>query len=686
MLQQQPAKRKRTGEDLLKISQKTTNSPSKFKIQKTDKTLTTSNLIVKTLTSKTPLQNRHASTFLGKQAVPTTANKTTKKLTKGRQKTLTSFISDKKERGVSFCKRKKGLIKKANELNTLTGAHVALIIVNENYQVHKYFSESLKPLDKDDGIAIYQNIRHLIDEFRKQSGELVEGRRKNNGNLLGAPLESTYINQRAQNLTELTTPNVPFNIPLNSNHNFNQVTQNALQIIDEDASDQIDTEIEEEQISLQNLELLKGSLLQESDADLPNEITETLPEDDDNDENNNMNDTAPDEEIIDVLGTDTQEEVRNENIEALKFTENTGKENADLRRQIELLQKQLNGSSSGVNNNNNKPVSIVELQGNKPTQNTFPKRDYYSKASNLRFLTETGQLRTANNNVSNLNTKNLSPATNKNNSQTNLTIQQQLGHLLKSSNAKNPIIIKNTTNHITIAAPASSSIISSNSNLNLTSNKIQNSSTTSKIIAANLNNHIDSMPTTAAATRINLPPEISIIKPAAINTKKLQTSLTNKIEINFSHGSISTFSRSTKNDKQPECIVNPLCSKWSYKHLEELRDKGIKSLKSTFLDNNDNSNSCPAQLLFRKNSVLVENFTKTTNKSNIPNSLINLKLNQAILTPSHHFVNCEKIIHCMPPIFTDRKGTVNTPKFGLYWQNFNEESEYGFGGVYCKRF
>ena len=68
------------------------------------------------------------------------------------------------------------------------------------------------------------------------------------------------------------------------------------------------------------------------------------------------------------------------------------------------------------------------------------------------------------------------------------------------------------------------------------------------------------------------------------------------------------------------------------------------------------------------------------NKSNIPNSLINLKLNQAILTLSHHFVNCEKIIYCMPPIFTDRKGTVNTPKFGLYWQNFNEESEYGFGG------
>lgn len=56
------------------------------------------------------------------------------------------YIKDKKNRGTTFSKRKKGLLGKAEELSALTGAQISLIIVSENKKVHTYLSDEFKPL------------------------------------------------------------------------------------------------------------------------------------------------------------------------------------------------------------------------------------------------------------------------------------------------------------------------------------------------------------------------------------------------------------------------------------------------------------------------------------------------------------------------------------------------------------
>lgn len=63
------------------------------------------------------------------------------KRTPGRRKIPMEYVEDEKKRRVMFSKRKKGLMKKAIELGTLTGAQVLLTIVAENG--HRYDCSTL---------------------------------------------------------------------------------------------------------------------------------------------------------------------------------------------------------------------------------------------------------------------------------------------------------------------------------------------------------------------------------------------------------------------------------------------------------------------------------------------------------------------------------------------------------------
>ena len=51
---------------------------------------------------------------------------------KKKKKTTMSFVEDQTKRKVTFSKRKSGIMKKASDLATLTGADVLLVVVNEN--------------------------------------------------------------------------------------------------------------------------------------------------------------------------------------------------------------------------------------------------------------------------------------------------------------------------------------------------------------------------------------------------------------------------------------------------------------------------------------------------------------------------------------------------------------------------
>jgi len=50
----------------------------------------------------------------------------------GRKKVKINYIADEKFRRVTYCKRKRGLLKKAMELSLLCGVEVLLVIRNEN--------------------------------------------------------------------------------------------------------------------------------------------------------------------------------------------------------------------------------------------------------------------------------------------------------------------------------------------------------------------------------------------------------------------------------------------------------------------------------------------------------------------------------------------------------------------------
>ncbi|KAL6121517.1 hypothetical protein NUSPORA_01548 [Nucleospora cyclopteri] len=64
----------------------------------------------------------------------------------GKKKIKLEYINKKAKRGVTFSKRKKGIMKKAFELSVLTGADILLVVANENGHVYTYATNKLKPV------------------------------------------------------------------------------------------------------------------------------------------------------------------------------------------------------------------------------------------------------------------------------------------------------------------------------------------------------------------------------------------------------------------------------------------------------------------------------------------------------------------------------------------------------------
>ena len=60
----------------------------------------------------------------------------------GRKKIVIQFIENKKERSVTFCKRKVGLLKKACELGVLCGVDVSLAFSDLNNNIHLFKNNS----------------------------------------------------------------------------------------------------------------------------------------------------------------------------------------------------------------------------------------------------------------------------------------------------------------------------------------------------------------------------------------------------------------------------------------------------------------------------------------------------------------------------------------------------------------
>ena len=76
----------------------------------------------------------------------------------GRNKIAIDYIEKKKERSVTFCKRKVGLLKKASELSTLCGVAVSLIFTDMTGNVHLFSN------NQDFKFAINATYQDKIDE------------------------------------------------------------------------------------------------------------------------------------------------------------------------------------------------------------------------------------------------------------------------------------------------------------------------------------------------------------------------------------------------------------------------------------------------------------------------------------------------------------------------------------------
>ncbi|RVD92202.1 Regulator of arginine MADS box-containing [Tubulinosema ratisbonensis] len=85
---------------------------------------------------------------------------------KGKKKMVLEYIEPKNKRSVTFSKRKKGILKKAYELNVLTGAQVLLLIANDTGHVYTFATPKLRPIISDHEYLIQQCLNTpLIDDY-----------------------------------------------------------------------------------------------------------------------------------------------------------------------------------------------------------------------------------------------------------------------------------------------------------------------------------------------------------------------------------------------------------------------------------------------------------------------------------------------------------------------------------------
>ncbi|OAG32303.1 hypothetical protein NEDG_02054 [Nematocida displodere] len=80
------------------------------------------------------------------------------RINKGRKKIKMEFIKDKGRRGVTFSKRKKGIMKKAYELNVLTKCEILLVVASETGHVYTFATPKLQPIIKQHESLIQQYL------------------------------------------------------------------------------------------------------------------------------------------------------------------------------------------------------------------------------------------------------------------------------------------------------------------------------------------------------------------------------------------------------------------------------------------------------------------------------------------------------------------------------------------------
>lgn len=91
----------------------------------------------------------------------------------GKKKIKLEYIPGRNKRNVTFSKRKKGIMKKAYELNVLTGTEILLLVASESGHVYTFATPKLRPIINDHE-NIIQSCLNAQDPYDSKRQPVIE--------------------------------------------------------------------------------------------------------------------------------------------------------------------------------------------------------------------------------------------------------------------------------------------------------------------------------------------------------------------------------------------------------------------------------------------------------------------------------------------------------------------------------
>nr|CAD2198148.1 unnamed protein product [Meloidogyne enterolobii] len=148
------------------------------------------------------------------------------------------YIGNKLRRYTTFSKRKTGIMKKANELSTLTGTQVLLLVASETGHVYAFATSKLKPMIlSEPGKQLIQNCLNATEEqiidpmptkteftFEPQTLGITTPITPQQQQQLNNPRKRKLVSDLFQ-INDSSSNNIPLIIPPNipSNNNSNEL-------------------------------------------------------------------------------------------------------------------------------------------------------------------------------------------------------------------------------------------------------------------------------------------------------------------------------------------------------------------------------------------------------------------------------------------------------------------------------
>ncbi|KAG5573343.1 hypothetical protein H5410_063109 [Solanum commersonii] len=140
----------------------------------------------------------------------------------GRRKVEIKRIQDKNCRQVAFCKRRKGLLKKAKEISVLCDVDVAVVIISNRGRLHEFSSnnslteilqryESHVEAEKENSAVIQVPETHLLLESAKglhEKEKLLQEEKKHLEDNIASIKKNREVNEMSTDFADFPAPHI----------------------------------------------------------------------------------------------------------------------------------------------------------------------------------------------------------------------------------------------------------------------------------------------------------------------------------------------------------------------------------------------------------------------------------------------------------------------------------------------